>query len=267
MTIDDIRKEIDRIDKALVELINRRAKCALEIGKLKKTSDESIFAPEREQQVLARVLAKNTGPLSDKTIEAIYREIISACRALEKPISVAYLGPEDSYTHTAGIQMFGASTEFTPAGAIADVFAAVERKSSDYGVVPIESSTEGTISHTLDMFLVSDLRICAEVNTAVSRFLVVGYSRPNPSGRDKTTIVFAAPNKSGTLSRALSIFDEEKINITMIESRPTRQMPWEHAFFVDFQGHEKDEAAQRLISKLSEQALFVRVIGSYPEAG
>jgi len=266
MKIDDIRKEIDRIDKALVELINKRAECALEIGKLKKTSDESVFAPEREQQVLARVLKKNTGPLSDKTIEAIYREIISACRAFEKPISVAYLGPEGSHTHMASIQRFGVSTEFTPMDTIADVFAVVEKKDSEYGVVPIENSTEGTINHTLDMFHISDLRICAEVNTAISRFIVVGYSRPNPSGRDKTTIVFSVPNKSGALSKALSIFGKEKINITMIESRPTRQMPWEHAFFVDFQGHEKDEATQQLISKLSEQSLFVRVLGSYPEA-
>lgn len=353
MDIEDIRREIDKIDKELVELINKRAECASEIGKLKDASTESIFAPEREMQVLSKVLSLNRGPLSDKTVSAIYREIISACRALEKPITVAYLGPAGSYTHIASIQRFGDSTSFVPVETIPDVFNSVERREANYGVVPVENSTEGIVSHTLDMFLISDLRICAEIFAPIShnllsagddisqikrvysmpqaiaqcrnwlrthlpgvevlevsstakaarmcegypssaavasslaareyglnilaegiednphnrtRFLVVGYSKPSPSGRDKTSIVFSVPHKSGSLYRALSVFDSEQINMTMIESRPTKQMPWEYVFFIDIQGHEKDEAVQRALSKLAEHALFVRVLGSYPEA-
>ncbi|MBI2844888.1 MAG: prephenate dehydratase [Armatimonadetes bacterium] len=353
MKIEDIRKEIDRIDKELVSLLNRRAKCALEVGKVKQANTESIFAPEREVHVLSRVLGQNSGPLADEAVAAVYREIISACRALEKPISVAYLGPAGSYTHIASIQRFGDSTDFVPVDTIPDVFSVVEHEETNYGVVPIENSTEGIVSHTLDMFFLSDLRICAEIFAPIShnllssskdisqikrvysmpqaiaqcrnwlrthlpavevlevsstakaaklcqgnpssaavasslaareyglnivaeaiedsphnrtRFLVVGYSKPNQSGRDKTSIVFSVPHRSGALYRVLSVFDSEKINMTMIESRPTKQMPWEYVFFIDVQGHEKDEAVQRALGKLNEQALFVRVLGSYPEA-
>jgi chorismate mutase/prephenate dehydratase len=353
MSIDDIRKEIDRIDKELVELLNKRAECAQEVGKLKKTNTESIFAPEREIQVLSRVLSHNSGPLADKTVAAVYREIISACRALEKPITVAYFGQAGSYTHIASIQRFGDSTGFIPAETIPDVFNIVERKEANYGTVPVENSTEGIVSHTLDMFLLSDLRICAEIFAPIShnllsagtelstikrvysmpqaiaqcrnwlrmhlpgvevlevsstakaaqlcqgfpssaavasdlaareyglnivadaiednphnrtRFLVIGYSKPNPSGKDKTSIVFSVPHRSGSLYKAISIFDSENINMTMIESRPTKQMPWEYVFFIDIQGHEKDEPVQRALSKLGGEALFVRVLGSYPEA-
>jgi len=99
-----------------------------------------------------------------------------------------------------------------------------------------------------------------------TRFLVVGYSKPEPSGRDKTSVVFSVPHKAGSLYHALTVFDSEGVNLTMIESRPTKQMPWEYIFFVDFQGHERDEAVQRALAKLSEISLFVRVLGSYPEA-
>lgn len=353
MDIEDIRNEIDRLDKQLIELVNKRAECALEVGKLKESKTESIFAPEREVQVLAKVLAQNRGPLADKTVAAIYREIISACRALEKPIAVSYLGPAGSYTHIASIQRFGDSTEFMPVETIPDVFNMVERKEANYGVVPVENSTEGIVSHTLDMFLLSDLRIIAEIFAPIShnllsagtevsqikrvysmpqaiaqcrnwlrarlpgvevlevsstakaaklcqgypssaavasslaateyglniiaeaiednphnrtRFLIVGYNKPNPSGRDKTSIVFSVPHKSGSLYRALSIFDSEGLNMTMIESRPTKQMPWEYVFYIDIQGHEKDDVVQQALSKLAEQAMFVRVLGSYPEA-
>jgi chorismate mutase / prephenate dehydratase len=353
MDIDNVRKDIDRIDKELVSLINKRAECAIEVGKLKESNTESIFAPEREMQVLSKVLAQNSGPLADKTVAAIYREIISACRALEKPISVAYLGPAGSYTHIASIQRFGASTEFAPVETIPDVFNVVERKEANYGVIPVENSTEGIVSHTLDMFLASDLRIIAEIFAPIShnllsagddvgairrvysmpqaiaqcrgwlrshlpgvevlevsstakaakmcqgypssaavasslaasvyglnviaegiednphnrtRFMVVGYSKPNPSGKDKTSIVFSVPHKAGSLYHALSILDDEGLNMTMIESRPTKQMPWEYVFFVDVQGHEKDDQVQKALAKLGENALFVRVLGSYPEA-
>lgn len=351
--ISDLRKKIDEIDEELVRLINERARCALEIGKIKGKNERSIFAPEREKQVMAGVLKKNRGPLSDASLGAIYREIISACRALEKPITVAYLGPAGSYSHIASILKFGESTEFLPVNTIPDVFSAVEHNEANYGVVPVENSTEGVVSHTLDMFLLSDLRICAEIYAPIShnllsagtditqikrvysiaqaiaqcrnwlathlpgveilevsstakaakmcegyptsaavasslaakeyglnilaegiednphnktRFLVIGYSKPEPSGSDKTSIVFSVPHKAGSLYNALRVFDEAKINLTMIESRPTKQMPWEYVFFIDFQGHEEDEHVKKALAQLRSIALFVRVLGSYPEA-
>jgi chorismate mutase/prephenate dehydratase len=353
LDISDIRKQIDEIDQQLVKLLNERARCALAIGEMKDRGSKSIFAPERERQVMSAVLKNNTGPLSDKALSAIFGEVISACRALEKPITVAYLGPAGSYSHIASVLKFGQSSGFLPCNTIPDVFSSVERKEANYGVVPVENSTEGVVSHTLDMFLLSDLRICAEIYAPIShnllssgtditqikrvysiaqaiaqcrnwlaanlpgveilevsstakgakmcegiptsaavasslaaqeyglniiaeaiednphnktRFLVVGYSRPEPSGKDKTSVVFSVPHKAGSLYHALTVFDSENINLTMIESRPTKQMPWEYIFFVDFQGHEKDEAVQRCLAKLGEMALFVRVLGSYPEA-
>lgn len=353
MDISGLRKKIDEIDKTLVEMINERAECALEIGRIKKKGERSIFAPEREMQVLAGVLKNNKGPLSDAAMSAVFREIISACRALEKPISVAYFGPAGSNTHIASILKFGESTDFIPENTIPDVFSAVEHKEANYGIVPVENSTEGVVNHTLDVFLLSDLRICAEIYAPIShnllssgtdisqikriysigtaiaqcrnwlathlpgveilevsntakgakmcegyptsaaiasslaakeyglniiaegiednphnrtRFLVVGYSKPGHSGKDKTSIVFSVPHKSGSLYHALRVFDEAGINLTMIESRPTKQMPWEYIFFVDCQGHEEDKAVQDALAKLSEMAMFVRVLGSYPEA-
>lgn len=353
MDISEVRKKIDDIDKQLVKLINQRAECALEIGRMKNKGEKSIFAPERERQVMGAVLRSNSGPLSDKAVSAVFREIVSACRALEKPISVAYFGPAGSNTHIASIMKFGESTDFIPVNTIPDVFSAVEHREANYGVVPVENSTEGVVNHTLDMFLLSDLRICAEIYAPIShnllssgteisqikriysigtaiaqcrnwlaahlpgvellevsstakgatmcegfptsaaiasslaakeyglniiaegiednphnrtRFLVVGYSRPEPSGKDKTSVVFSVPHKSGSLYHALKVFDSEGINLTMIESRPTKQMPWEYIFFVDLQGHEKDQAVQNALAKLGEMAMFVRVLGSYPEA-
>lgn len=353
MDISDIRGEIDSIDKQLVEMINRRAECAIEIGKMKNKGSKSIFAPEREVQVLNGVLRNNQGPLSDKAISAVFREVISACRALEKPISVAYFGPAGSHTHMTSILKFGDSTDFIACNTIPDVFNSVERRETNYGVVPVENSTEGVINHTLDMFLLSDLRICAEINAPIShnllssgddmsqvkrvysigtaiaqcrnwlathlpgievlevsstskaakmcegypssaaiasalaakeynlnileegiednphnktRFLVVGYSKPQPSGKDKTSLVYAVPHRSGSLYHSLKVFDSHGVNLTMIESRPTKQMPWEYIFFVDCQGHEADDSMQATLAELGEMALFVRVLGSYPES-
>ncbi len=353
MDISELRAQIDSIDKQLVEMINKRAECAADIGNMKSKGSKSIFAPEREVQVLNGVLRNNKGPLADKTMSAIFREIISACRALEKPISVAYFGPAGSNTHIASILKFGDSTDFVACNMIPDVFNAVEHKETNYGVVPVENSTEGVINHTLDMFLLSDLRICAEIYAPIThnilssgddisqikrvysigtvfaqcrnwlanhmpgvetlevsstskaakmcegypssaaiatalaakeynlnileegiednpynktRFLVVGYSKPNPSGKDKTSIVYAVPHKAGSLYHSLKVFDSHGINMTMIESRPTKQMPWEYIFFVDVQGHEADDNIQAALEELAGMALFVRVLGSYPEA-
>ncbi|MCX6376238.1 MAG: chorismate mutase, partial [Armatimonadetes bacterium] len=143
MNINDLRKEIDGIDQQILQLLNKRAEAALEIGKLKESTKKSFFAPERERQVLTKLTSANKGPLPNASLRAIYREIISASRALEKPLTVAYWGPPATNTHMASIQKFGSSCTFISMDTIPDVFSEVERERADYGVVPIENSTEG----------------------------------------------------------------------------------------------------------------------------
>jgi len=353
MDIGEIRTQIDRIDRELVELLNKRAQLALDIGKTKAREARSVFVPERERDVLGKAAKANKGPLPPEAVGAIFREIISASRALEKPMSICYLGPPASNTHIAATQRFGSSVTLSAAESITDVFREVERNKADYGVVPIENSTEGIVTHTLDMFLQSDLHICSEIFVQIShnllsvtedlskvkrvysmpqataqcrtwlqanlpaieivevsttaraaivarddpesaavatrlaaqeyglnvlrediednphnrtRFLVIGYTEPPPTGKDKTSIVFSVPHKAGALYRSLRIFEQEKVNLTLIESRPTKQMPWEYVFFIDFQGHRHDPHVRMALQTLTEESLFVRVLGSYPEA-
>jgi len=353
MDLHDLRKEIDRLDQQVLELLTKRAEIALEIGKHKQRAKKSFFTPEREHQVLNRLTSANKGPLPNTALRAIYREIISASRSLEKPLTVAYWGPPATNTHMASIQKFGSSCSFMPMDTIPDVFSEVERERADYGVVPIENSTEGVINHTLDTFLASKLKICSEVYLPIThnllsqasslseikrvysiptataqcrnwlranlpdveildvsttargaqlcaeeptsaaiatslaaeiyglkllaehiednpqnrtRFLVVGYNEPAPSGRDKTSVMFSVPHKAGSLFRAMSAFEKYDINLTMIESRPTKLTPWEYVFFIDCQGHIKDQSVQKALAALKEYTLFVTVLGSYPEA-
>lgn len=157
------REEIDRVDTQMLKLLNRRARLAGEIGKLKKQRSQVYFIPAREDEIIERLKKANKGPFPKDSIQPVYREIISACRSVEKTLRVAYLGPEATFTHIAGRQQFGHSASFIPERSISDVFEEVERGHADYGVVPIENSTEGVVTHTLDMFLDSELTICAEV--------------------------------------------------------------------------------------------------------
>ena len=172
MDLSDLRKEIDRIDKEILDLLNRRAETALEIGKHKQKTNKSFFAPEREREVFERLTTANKGPLPNASLLAIYREIISASRALERPLTVVYWGPPATNTHMASIQKFGSSSTFVPADTIPDVFSEVERERADFGIVPIENSTEGVINHTLDTFLQSDLKICSEIYLPITHNLL-----------------------------------------------------------------------------------------------
>jgi chorismate mutase/prephenate dehydratase len=353
MSVHDLRKEIDRIDEQILELLSRRAEIAQEIGKHKARSKSHYFTPEREHTVLERILRKNPGPLDSAAVRAIYREIISASRALEKPLSVAFLGPTGTFSHQACISRFGSSSRFVPVDSIPEVFAQVERGLSDYGVVPVENSLAGVIPETLDTFTTSNLRVVSEVfvpiahnlathcrtledvkriyshpqpvaqckqwlrahvpgieimevsstsraaemaaNDAESaalcpalaaelhnlpilvehtednpsnrtRFLVLGYNEPEPTGADKTSLMFSVHHKSGALFRAMAAFEKYDVNMTMIESRPARVAAWEYVFFVDVQGHIRDANVTKAVQQLKEHALFVTVLGSYPSA-
>jgi len=163
MNLNELRKEIDAIDEQVVTLLNRRAEIAQEIGHHKTRDKSPYFTPEREQTVYKRLTALNNGPLPNEGIRAIYREVMSAARALEKPLTVAYLGPAGTFSHQAGITKFGSSSDFHHTDTITDIFSQVERGSCDYGVVPVENSLSGVIPETLDTFMQTNLRIVSEL--------------------------------------------------------------------------------------------------------
>lgn len=353
MSLQDLRKQIDAIDAQLLELLSQRARLVQEVGHSKGRSQTQFFSPERERQIFERLAAENPGPLPNLALKAIFREIISASRALEAPMRIAYLGPAGTFSHRAALDKFGTSSELKPCDTIPDVFDAVERHEADYGIVPVENSTEGVVPYTLDMFSQTKLKVCAEVFVPVvhnlatkaetlgdiqtlyahpqayaqsrtwirehlkhathveatsnskaaqlaaadptaaaitteiacglyeiplfqahiedsphnrTRFLVIGDNVPQPSGKDKTSIFFSVQHKAGALLRAMAAFDAHDINLTMIESRPTKTAPWEYVFFIDFQGHVKSPMVESALRLLEEQSLFVRILGSYPEA-
>lgn len=177
MSLEKLRKKIDQLDAKLVELLNERVSVALEIGKTKKEQGGEIYVPSREKAVFERICDLNKdGPLPDKSARAIYREIMSAALALESNLRICYLGPPATFTHQAARSKFGASVEYHPAGSIADVFAAVENGNADYGVVPIENSTEGAVTHTFDQFTGTTLKICAEIYLPISLCLMSSVS-------------------------------------------------------------------------------------------
>ncbi len=168
------RKEIDKIDDEIVRLLNERARYVIEIGKLKKATDAQalLHTPAREAEILERLCKLNTGPFPNEALRAVYREIMSGSLALEGPLKVSYLGPRATFTHLACIRKFGSSAQYLPTTSITDVFNEVERGRADFGVVPIENSTEGVVNHTLDMFIDSNLQIYGEALLEVSHNLL-----------------------------------------------------------------------------------------------
>ncbi|MGC8668898.1 MAG: prephenate dehydratase [Chthonomonadales bacterium] len=353
MNLHELRKQIDALDEQMLDLLNRRAALAMEIGRTKKRHAALYYTPEREQAVLDRLVKANKGPLPPQAIRAIYREIISAARALEKPLTVAFLGPAGTFSHQAAISKFGSSSEMVAADTIADIFALVERGACDYGVAPVENSLAGVIPETLDTFMQTNLRIVSEIYEPIThnlathcktleeikvlyshpqplaqcrqwirshlptarqvetastvraaeaaakeegaaaicpalaaeavgipilvehtednpsnrtRFLVLGYNQPEPTGRDKTSLMFSVHNRAGELFRAMAAFEKYDVNLTMIESRPAKVAAWDYVFYIDVQGHIRDANVTKAINQLREHALFVTVLGSYPAA-
>ncbi len=187
MDLDHLRRDIDQLDAEIVELLNRRARVVVKVGKLKANDGSPIYVPQREREVLDRITADNKGPLPDKTLRAIWRELMSGSFALEKPLRIAYLGPEGSYSHLAATGKFGASVEYESLSNIAGVFDEVAREHADFGLVPIENTTGGGVIDTLDAFVQTDVKIYAEINLAVHHNLLANcrleqvakvYSKP-----------------------------------------------------------------------------------------
>lgn len=176
-SLSDLRGQIDRIDRDLVTLMNERARLAHEIGKIKNQQGMECYSPAREEQVLARVAASNEGPLSDGCLRMVFRELISGSRAVETALRVAYLGPEYTYSHLAAIHRFGHAVELVPVGTISAVFDEVDRKQANYGLVPLENSTDGRVTDTLDMFTRTPVKICGEVQLRIHHNLLGKGSR------------------------------------------------------------------------------------------
>ena len=353
MNLDDIRRQIDTIDQELLDLLNRRADLVHEVGVVKKRDGLQIYAPEREEALLRRLISMNEGRLSETSIRAIYREIMSAALALEDDLKIAYLGPEGTWTHQAAVKKFGHSVSYSPQPNFSDVFDQVTRRKADYGVVPIENSTEGAVSHTLDLFVDSPLHICSQIllrienclmaaiprgeirtlyshpqvfgqcrswihknfpnadlvevssttkaaqiaqeqakqgaaalggplaaeiygldlletniqdrATNTTRFLVIGEKTCPPTGHDRTSILFAIHDRPGSLVKALQAFDNFHINLSKIESRPSKRKDWEYVFYVDLAGHCEDPQVAEALAELHQHCSMIKLLGSYPD--
>src|SRR5437762_6521912 len=206
-SLRNLRTQIDKLDLHILKLVNERAKLAAEIGKVKNAEQGGeVFSPAREEEVLQNVLQANKGPLDDATIRAIYREVMSGARALQRVLRVACLGPEFSYSHLAAVERFGQAIEFQLVGSIAAVFEEVNRGHADFGVVPLENSTDGRVADTLDMFMrLPQLKICAEVRLPIHHNLLANveqqmirrvYSKPQALSQCRNWLSKNVPHAS-----------------------------------------------------------------------
>ncbi len=197
MSLDELRRRIDEIDDRILELLVERARLAARVGALKEANDTPVYAPDREAALLRRLSGGDVAPLDAEAVEAVFREIISACRGLQRVPAVAFLGPEHTFTHLAARKRFGHRARFVPAGSIVEVFDAVERGNADFGVVPIQNSTEGVVGTTLDSLLETPLHICAEVYVQVNHYLAAAGSLA------EVTRVYSHPQVLGQCRRWL----------------------------------------------------------------
>ncbi len=285
MSLEVLRGKIDSLDTKLVKLLNERTRHALEIGKLKQKSGKGVYVPAREKAVFERVVSSNKGPLSSKSLRAIYREIMSAALSQEKKIKVAYQGSSSTFSHQAARSRFGGSVNYLSCKTIDDVFDSVEKKTADYGVVPVENSPEDAVAFTLNRLTTTSLKICAELYLPVSkslpdtlesdgqngsgtitRFLVIGHDQNMPSGDDKTSLLLAARHRAGALYRALESFKRFGLTMTKIESHPGRSKRFDSCFFVNMRGHAEDARVKKLITELARHCKLITILGSYPAA-
>ena len=172
MNLDDIREKIDALDKQLVELLNERYRLAQRVGEIKHGEDSEIYVPAREKDVFDKISSLNEGPMLERTVHAIFREVMSGALALEEPLKIAYLGPEGTWTHQAAVSKFGSSVDYLPCESFADIFSSVENGRSSYALVPIENTIEGPVGQTLDLLAGTSLKICAEVLLPISQCLL-----------------------------------------------------------------------------------------------
>ena len=348
------REQIDLIDKKILKHLNQRAKIAQDVADYKKKSNNTnIFRPERESQIIKGLRKLNDGPLSSEHIHNIYREIISSCLSLETNLNVSYLGPEGTYSEIATNKFFGRSVTKISKTNIFDVFNDVKNNNSDYGVVPVENSNQGSIKSTLDFLIRYKINICGEQNIPIkhclmsknksmkdikkiyahnqtlsqcdewitknipnaqrlssdsnaqaalvvnndknaaciasevcgkiyrlnilarnihdiqnntTRFLILGNTLTGSSKNDKTSFLMSLENKAGALSRSLEILAKNKISMTKIESIPTKEENWEYLFLIDISGHITTKKISESLTKISKNAKYFQILGSYPKS-
>lgn len=276
MTLEEVRHKIDAIDKELLRLLNERAECVNIVGEIKHRAGLEIYAPEREEKLLRKLVELNTaqqGRLPERSIRAIYREIMSAALALEHPLSIAYLGPTGSRTHQVALSKFGHGVAYTAETCAQAVFDRIAAKEADYGVLPIEHSTQGAVHHTLDQFADSTLQICAQMlvkgeDDARSRYIILGPRSSGPTGDDSTMLFLEVPDQVGALSHLLESFARHGVNVRMIESRLAHVSDTGKAarFFVEVSGHAEEPSLATTIQELRASEVKVKVLGSYPSS-
>ena len=352
MSLKNLRNKINAIDSKMVVLLNERAKISGEVGELKVKSNKGIYSPAREKEVLKRIEELNKGPMAMEAFAAIYREIMSSSLALERISHIAYLGMKGSFTYMAAKDQFGSLVQYVSCSSITEVFQKVEHGDCDYGVVPVENSTEGAVTHTVDLLVDCELKICAqrllkvshnllsnislknikkiysnpqvfgqcrnwllanlppsqakeiwvastteaakkavkEKNAAAiasmeaakiyglkvlkrsiqdiahntTRFLIISQQDALPTGKDRTSIIFSIKDKMGALHAMLAPFHKNKINLTKIESRPSKKKAWDYYFFVDLEGHRCDANVKKALNQLEGMCKYLKIVGSYP---
>jgi len=351
--LTEVRARIDELDAHIQELITQRARLAEQVAQAKYSEEEKpiFYRPEREAEILQKVIARNYGPLSNDTLMRIFREIMSECRALQKVLDVAFLGPAGTYSQAAVCKHFGHAVNMLPLATIDLVFREVESGNAHYGVVPVENSTEGGVNQTLDCFIKTSLKIAGEVELPIhhhllsraeqlediesiyahqqslaqcrlwldtrlptiqcrpvnsnaeaarlasqepkaaaiagqtaaeiyqlnilasriqdeanntTRFAVIGAQNIPPTGQDKTSLLISAPNQAGALYHLLAPFADNQVNLTRIQSRPSRQGLWEYVFFIDIDGHIQDLPILKALQTLQGHSSLIKHLGSYP---
>ena len=348
--LDELRRAVDASDDELVRLLSERAAVVRRIGDLKAASAAPSYAPDRERAILDRVTAANPGPLRTAHIRDIFREIISACRSLEEPERVVFLGPAYTFSHEAARAHFGRSASYLPAESFRAVFAHVERGDAAYGLVPVENSTSGTIGETLDLFSEHEVSIFGEVVVPIShnliataiqdsyatvfshaqalhqcrdwlarqlpaatrhevastaeaaqrasaqpgsaaigtvaaaeaygltvvrqhiqdiaanrtRFYVIARQRAGRTGNDHTALLVAIRDRVGALHDMLGILRSHDVNLSFIQSRPSRTKPGDYLFFLELTGHPDDANVEEALAELSRTSVLARILGAWP---
>lgn len=352
MGLEDLRQQLNRIDDEIADCLRRRAALAVQVRDHKQNSGEAVYQPERERAILERIANSALGDYPVASALVIFREIIAACRALQMPPRVAYLGPAGTFTEIAARQLYSAIGEYLPQPDFPSVFDAVCRGDVDFGVVPVENSTAGTIREVLDLLAGQRLTIVAETfvdvhhcllsraqlhairvvyskdtallqcqrwlaehlphavletvpSTSVgaaraaddptaaavapaqaadvyelpvlarniedrgdnrTRFFALGRETPPPSGADKTSLLISVAHQPGALVTALTVLQAHGLNMTLIESRPSPSAAFEYLFFIDIEGHCRDDRVAAALEELKRVTQLVQVLGSYPRA-
>lgn len=264
--LSEIRKKIDTIDQEIQKLINQRAQCALEVAQVKKDGNNGaiIYRPEREAQILRKIMERNIGPLPKKDMAEIFLFIMSKCRALQQPIKITVLGPKKSISHKAALKHFGASLQIYFTSTIKKILRDVATKKTNYGIIPIENIKEGTIISTLEALTEFSLQICGEIEFSGMRFWIIGTATTAPSGNDKTSLVIYIANKPGSLAKILQPFANHQVDVSFLEYFPYRGNMHNYVFFVDIAGHQQDQSVQAALQELATQSLTYTLLGSYP---